>query len=86
MTAPRPGRMEVHAVDGLGGWSEELEVSALTTSEAAGKKKVQRGAERYDDDGHSKCIGLRPLLLVAVTYGGESAPPTNEETSNAKET
>ena len=36
---------------------------------------MQRTAERYDDDGHGKDVGLKLLLLGAVM----SASPTNEQ-------
>ena len=65
------------AIHGFGGWSVGLE-AALTSYryEAAGKEiKVQRTAKRYDDDGDGKAVGLRLLLLAAVTLAARALPP-----------
>ena len=93
LTAPRPGRMQVGAVDEFGGWSEELEVCANKLegawerekaqraprrySDDGQREKVRRAPKRYSDDGHCKSNGLRLLLLAAVTTAAE-VPPTNE--------
>ena len=47
--------------------------------------EAQRAAKRYDDDGHGKDVGLRTAAACRCHYGGESASPTNEQTSNDKE-
>ena len=44
------------------------------------RKKVQRAAELNDDEGYSKVIGLRLLLLVAAIMAAKA--PTNEHTPN----
>ena len=36
---------------------------------------MQPAAERYDDDGHSKVIGLRLLPLAAVIMAAKALPP-----------
>ena len=75
-----------NAVDGLGGCSAELE-TALTNHEATGRErerereKVQRTAKCYDGDGHGFDLGLRPLLLAAITA---VAPNDKEEGHVAK--
>ena len=49
------------------------------------RDEVQRTAKCYDDDGHGKGVGLRPLLLAAVTMAARALPPqTNRQTSNEK--
>ena len=45
-------------------------------------KKIQRTATCYDDDGHSKGIGLRLLLLTAVVMAAKAPPPQNEHISD----
>ena len=63
------------AVHGFGGWSAGLE-AALSSYTAAGKEmKVQRTAKRYDDDGDGNDVGLRLLLLAAVTMAARALPP-----------
>ena len=47
---------------------------------ARGKYKVQRTAKRYEDDGHGKDVGLRPLLIAAVIMVARALPPQNEPT------
>ena len=62
------------AVHGFGSWS--VVEAALTSSEAAGKDiKVQRTANRYDDDGQGKYVGWRLLLLDAVVKATRALPP-----------
>ena len=39
------------------------------------RDKVQRVAKHYDDDGHSKVIGLRLLPLAAVIMAAKALPP-----------
>ena len=39
------------------------------------ENKVQRASKRYDDDGHSKVIGLKLLLLAAVITAAKALPP-----------
>ena len=39
------------------------------------REKVQRAAKPYDDDGHSKVITLRLLLLAAVIMVTKALPP-----------
>ena len=43
---------------------------------AAGKEMeyIQRTAKRYNDDGHGKDAGLRPLLLAAVIMAARVLP------------
>ena len=48
------------------------------------REKVKRAAKRYDDDGHSKYIGLGLLLLAAVIMAAKALPP--QHASNDKET
>ena len=42
----------------------------------------RRYSERHDDDGHSKGIGLRLLLLTAVVMAAKAPPPQNEHISD----
>ena len=39
------------------------------------REKVQQEAKRYADDGHSKGIGLRLLMLAAVIMAAKALPP-----------
>ena len=36
---------------------------------------MQQAAKRYGDDGHSKDVGLRLLLLAAVILAAKALPP-----------
>ena len=38
------------------------------------REKVQRTAERYDEDGHGEVIGLSLLLLAAVIMAAKALP------------
>ena len=79
-TAPRPGRMQLDVGDGGGGWSEQIKPAPtkLGGGWEREKEKVQRAAKRYDNDGHSNCTGVRPLLLGAVVMAAKALlPQTN---------
>ena len=71
-----PGRIQVDAVDGFGCLSEEI--IAGKAAQAVRRRlgnEVQRVAKRYDNDRHSKVIGLRLLLLAAVIMAAKALPP-----------
>ena len=47
---------------------------------------VQRTVKRYDDDGDGKDVGLRLMLLAAVTMAARALPPlTNRRRMTKKE-
>ena len=51
------------------------------------REKVQRAANRNEDDDYSKAIGLRLLLLAAVVMAANVLPPqTTEYTPNDNNT
>ena len=48
--------------------------------------KYSETAKHYDDDGHGKDVGLRLLLLAAVTMAARALPlRTNRQASNDNE-
>ena len=52
--------------------------SSICTNTLVGgweREKIHRAAKGYDDDGHSKVIGLRLLLLAAVIMVAKALPP-----------
>ena len=80
LTAPRPGRMRVGAVDGFGDWSVGLE-AALTSKEATAKESAASG-QALRRRRSQQIYWVETATACCCCFGGDSAPPTNEQTSN----
>ena len=74
-----PRRMQV----GCGSWIRWLVSRTRSCADKLEggweRDKVQRTANRYDDDGHGYYVGLRLLLLVAVMAPRVFPPQTNRQ-------
>ena len=46
------------------------------------RDEVQQTTKLYDDDSHGKDVWVETAVACCCYYGGDSASPTNEQTSN----
>ena len=80
-----PARMQVEC----GSWIRWLGSRTRSCADnlGSGKEidKVRRTAKRSDDDGDSKDVGLRPLLLAAVIMAARALPPQTNRRRMTKE-
>ena len=85
LTAPRPGVIQVDAVDEIGLLIGRNNYGTSCGNRLGGHWESTYSERRYDDDGPNRVIGLRLPLHCCCRYGGESSPPTNEHASNDEE-
>ena len=77
LTAPKPGRMSVDAVDGFGRSSVENYSCANKLGGGWEREKIQRAFRRYDN-GRGNDIGSRLLLLAVAIMAARALPPQTD--------
>ena len=79
LTAPRPGRMQVDAVDGFKWRVGRMVRSANKSRGCSGKERSAASGQALRRRRSRQIYWVETAVACCCYYGGESAPPTNEQ-------